>query len=175
MYIPTSDDIDPKELVTIATGGDISPIADRLNLSTEKLQRLLLQDEFMNDMVQSAVAEVEALSRINLTLLIPKALEALELGMKGGIDAKRGMTTVKAAEIILDRTLPKKGRDTASNAPKGVGSLPSIADLLEGAKSPEEAMALMEQQQRLMADIDNLRDKARRVEIINVTPEVIEK
>jgi hypothetical protein len=174
-YIPTADDIQPVELATIATGGDISPIAERLDLTVQQLQRYLSHDELMVEMISSTVAELEMLSKIRLAVLMPQALNTLESVMQGRVPDKQAMSRVKAAETVLDRTLPKKGRDGQPSNVKGPGTLPSIPDLLEKAKSPEEALALMEEQQKLIARADALRDKARGIEIIDVDPEVVEK
>lgn len=174
-YIPTADDIQPEELAIIATRGDVTPIAERLNTTVERLQRLMRHDELMVELIQNAVAELETLSKVRLSMMIPQSLDTLELVMDGRIRGKETMSRVKAAETVLDRTLPKKGRDSQSNQVKGPGNLPSVADLLENAKSPEEALALMERQQELMKEIDDLRNDARKVEIIEVKPEVIEE
>jgi hypothetical protein len=175
--IPVADDIDPHELAEIVTEGDFSPVANRLGVSVEHLQRLFLHDELMHDLIQAGLAEVEAMAKIRMALLLPKALDTLEAIMDSYSDPKLAMPRVKAASEIMDRFFPKAGRNHPQTISKGETSLPDLGTLLANADDPEAALKMAEKHKNLLGEIDELREQARqkKVEVINVTPEVVER
>jgi hypothetical protein len=175
--IPVAEDIEPQELAEIVTEGDFSPVAKRLGVSVEHLQKLFLHDELMHDLIQAGLAEVEAMARIRMALLLPKALDTLEKIMDSYSDPKLAMPRVKAATEIFDRFFSKAGRNQPIPVTQDRTSLPDLGTLLANAADPEAALAMAEKHRNLMGEIDELREQARekKVEVINVTPEVIQQ
>jgi len=156
-YLPVAEDIEG-ELAQIVVSGDIEAVSERLGIAKAKLERLLRSDPAAVDLIKAARAEYQAFLHMKAELLSDEALDTLLRAMRAEIEGKRANAAVRAAESILDRTtMPKITRqqqEERQDQPRR--AIPDVAELIEDAKTDEEAHRIAEQYRELFRMRDAL-------------------
>lgn len=164
---------DPTESFDLATNPK-THIAERLGISVSRLNNLIESDGPFAD-VGNIAAEIEVLSRLRALSMVSLALDTLESIMTGDVeDTKRLNAMTRAADSLLDRTiLPKRVRAAETHQPPlAETGLPSLSELLKGAKTPDEFGRIVQAHRDVMDRIDALRVGAKNV--IELSPQVKE-
>lgn len=172
--IPIPADLEADDLITLteSQNGALA-VADRLQVSVEKLNRLITTSPDAIDMIRAVQAEMEAWGRLRMAMMVPKAMDTIEQLMRGDIDQGVATAAEKAAEAVFDRSyLPRQSARLIQEKPNTAQSkhvLPTLDQLITMAETDGEAFELMKRHRQLVKEMEALRHGAR--EIIDVRAE----